>query len=123
MGKTVIQNKISVVESGSGNGWQWRKYSDGTAKMWGVFGGTVSPYWTGGGYGGYRMYISYPSGLTFTEAPVASFTCSVGGGFTMPGTACIGNQSAYRFECVAYSTAQQPNVAYTISLQAVGLWK
>lgn len=34
LGKTVIQNKIEVIESGYVNYWHYRKWSDGTAEAW-----------------------------------------------------------------------------------------
>ena len=110
-----------VVESGTSGGWEYRKWSDGTAECWrsvtsSAFAPTTS---VGGFYGRALASGQFPTGL-FISVPVVSFNCDQWGSGYFFG-------SIYNLTKDSYSTLllRNDNTAstYHASVYAIGKWQ
>lgn len=109
-----------VVEQGTSDIWNYRKWSNGTAECWGVASATLTHYYSGGGFYGYTTgQVAFPTGL-FNAAPVVNVDGKIGGGFYL-GT-LIDSVSSTAFTAIAMSTASG-SVACTFYISAKGKWK
>ena len=69
---------VHVTETGSGSGWYWRKWSNGSVEAWGsyTFSSTAGTAWSSGMYY-YNATVSIPSGI-FPAKPLRAFATSSG---------------------------------------------
>ena len=74
----LASSTVHVTETGSGSGWYWRKWSNGSVEAWGsyTFSSTAGTAWSSGMYY-YNAIVSIPSGI-FPAKPLRAFATSSG---------------------------------------------
>jgi phage minor structural protein len=114
----------NVVETGTANGWTYRKWSDGTAECWQLTTqqsyAMTNPYGSSY-YAAVNPFCTFPSGL-FTSAPSLQITrtnTSSGAGLISVSVSAMTQNSANAY---VYSTQSQ-TLSVGFSLYAVGKWK
>lgn len=110
-----------VVEQGTSDSWNYRKWNSGTYECWRFYSASIAVNTSSAGYGGYRsaeIDLAFP--ITFTGVPVVTATAGTGsqGAWINNSPSTVSTAKFY------FSSAQSLSAGTrTISIYAIGKWK
>ena len=109
-----------IVDSGTLNNWNVRKWSSGVAECWRTLTGTLGPYTTINGFAAYEGSVAFPTNF-FVAQPNVQFQPYIGNGFAIPARGVISTTTQCKW--VALSNVNAANTTVKIDVFAIGRWK
>ena len=103
----------------SGITWTYQKRRSGIAECWGTWSGTLTHYLTTGGFFGFCTPVNFPRGF-FNDAPMITYSCSVGSSFAMPGPSLSTNAHSTNVYALTPVSGEQ---SCKFNIRAIGRWK
>lgn len=111
-----------IIEEGTIDIWQYRKWESGIVEAWGKYDATISNYTTvaSNTLGGYTVTIDLPFAIT---NPVANYSAKIGTAIAVTGTAIAYADSGQKTQLSLYALASTTgNVATTWVVDVKGAW-
>lgn len=120
---TPVEPAVYVTQQGTGDGWTYRKWSDGTMEMWGTATDSTAANTSDGG--GYRTAGVTPSNfpVSFTDVPIVNVSLRCGSLVMAP--ICIANPSTTSAgKWAGYRVSTNSNTAVkTFMFYCIGSWQ
>ena len=107
---------VYITEQGTSNGWDYRKWSDGTMECWRTYSASIAVNTQSSSYGGYRSgTLNIPTfPVTFTAVPSVTATVNSSGGIWLNNVIPTTTGGTFFLSCGSSNDAATRSIAFYV---------